>query len=259
MQQKNNILLVMLHGFLGSHQTFLNHKTHIENEDDRIKVLSIDLPGHGGKCEDDVTWDFEFVSRYVLEMIKSHQQNRRVVLMGYSMGGRVALYMATHYPNAIDGLIIENASPGIEDREERQKRHLLDVARGEAIVKDYKGFVKRWAQLPLFQTAKPLPESVANLQQSIRLSHDPKQLKKALVDYGTGNQPNLWPLLAQINVPVLLLSGTLDLKFTNITKRMHQLIPNCTHIECNAGHTIHVEDSRFFDTIIVSFIKEEIQ
>ena len=41
-------------------------------------------------------------------------------LIGYSMGGRLALAYTAKYP--VNTLIFESSSPGLEDEEERQKR-----------------------------------------------------------------------------------------------------------------------------------------
>lgn len=239
-------LVVFLHGFMGDMRTY-------QHVDLPVDCLYIDLPGHGQDHSPDVEWSFSWIAEELYTIIEKIKR-KKVYLFGYSMGGRIALYYALHY--ALDGLILESTSPGIEEERERAERRKVDKERGENLETDYQVFVKRWEQLPLFQTAVDVPSTRLELQHLIRSTQQPKRLKKALMDYGTGSQPNLWSLLYRLDIPVLLLTGTLDIKFQTINQRMKELLPNCHHIEVQAGHTIHVEHPDIFDTIVLDFIKE---
>lgn len=238
--------MVFLHGFMGDSRTYEHVKL-------PVNMLLIDLPGHGQDQSPDVSWSFPWIAHEIHRIIQSVQY-KKCLMFGYSMGGRIALYYALHYP--LNGLILESTSPGIEDEEERVARRQTDKERGASLARDYEAFVKHWEQLPLFQTAVPVQESELTAQRHIRMTQQPLGLQKALSDYGTGSQPNLWPSLSHLDIPVLLITGTLDLKFKTINQRMNRLLPNSRHIELQAGHTIHVEHPDIFDTIVLEFIKE---
>ena len=91
-----------------------------------------------------------------------------------------------------------------------------------------------------------------------RMSQNPVRLAKALRDYGTGNMPNLWPQVSSLRVRTLILTGEKDEKFVQIGQKLKEEIPNSRTVQVSGvGHTIHVEDSTEFDTIILGFFKEE--
>ncbi|TDL98693.1 2-succinyl-6-hydroxy-2,4-cyclohexadiene-1-carboxylate synthase [Macrococcus brunensis] len=250
-KEGHGTLLVMLHGFMGDSRTYTDAVRRLRTETD---ILRVDLPGHGADRSDlSETWSFDWIAEKLHEVI-SRESYQQVILYGYSMGGRIALYYALKYP--VHALILESTSPGLERAEEREERQRIDQARGDRLMLDYEQFVQHWENLPLFKPAVPLNQAQQQKLSTIRRSQEPAGLKKALMDYGTGSQPNLWPELAELNCPVLLLTGTLDQKFKTINIDMAQRIKDSRHIEVSAGHSIHVEHPEIFDTIVLEFIKE---
>lgn len=248
-------LIVMLHGFLGSLETF---QPAVSMLLPHVDVLLVECPGHGDDFNPDEVWTFEAMAQALADKIRAlRHEYQTITLYGYSMGGRIALYTALHYPALIDKLIIESATPGIESDTLRQQRIDKDNIRSKMIEQNYTAFIDEWEQLSLFKTFKPLTEAQQTRQRYIRMHHHPAGVAKALRDYGTGKQMNLWPMLKNFNKPVLLLTGILDQKFESIAKRMTEHLPRSKHMIIQAGHTIHVENLEIFDTIIVSFIKEE--
>lgn len=251
----NESLIVMIHGFLGSSETFLPAKERLLYHTD---VLLVECPGHGAAFNTNETWSFDSIAASLAQTLTRYRnQYTEIILYGYSMGGRIALYTALHYSELIDKLVIESATPGIEDEQLRRERIQQDEERSRWIESDYSTFIAHWEKLSLFKTYHPLTDGQQTRQRDIRMHHEPIGIAKALREYGTGRQPNLWPLLQDFNKPVLLLTGCLDKKFESIAKRMVEELPDARHMIIEAGHTIHVENLKIFDTIIVSFIKEE--
>ncbi|WP_165981118.1 2-succinyl-6-hydroxy-2,4-cyclohexadiene-1-carboxylate synthase [Macrococcus lamae] len=249
--QRNKTLLVMLHGFMGDHHAFDEAIERLQHD---VDIMTIDLPGHGASCETrHQTWSFDWIAGEIKALL-TPLHYERIIMYGYSMGGRVALYYALS--NEIDALILESASAGLDSAEARAERRKIDDERGIEIITDYDAFVTSWSNLPLFKTHQPLPEDAKIKLDEMRRRQHPEGLKKALQDYGTGSQPALWHRLQQYHKPVLLLTGTLDKKFEQLNSRMHRLLPNSRHIKLPAGHTIHVEHPEIFDTIVIEFIKE---
>ncbi|WP_414050483.1 2-succinyl-6-hydroxy-2,4-cyclohexadiene-1-carboxylate synthase [Macrococcus animalis] len=254
-RNQNKHLIIMIHGFLGSIETFKPAKDLLLPY---IDVILVECPGHGQENDATENWSFYEIAKQLSQYIKNVSEDyQSITLYGYSMGGRIALYTALHYPELIDKLIIESSTPGIESEELRQNRAAQDALRSERIKQDYVAFIDAWEQLALFNTFKPLTQAQEIRQRDIRLNHHPESIAKALREYGTGQQKNLWPMLKDFNKPVLILTGSLDSKFELIANRMAEQLPEAQHIIISAGHTIHVENLKIFDTIIVSFIKEE--
>ncbi|GGB02302.1 2-succinyl-6-hydroxy-2,4-cyclohexadiene-1-carboxylate synthase [Macrococcus hajekii] len=246
-------VMIMLHGFMGDSRAFEQAAGRLSHEMD---ILRIDLPGHGtDESERSIIWSFDWLIEQLNQLIEPLRQNyKKLTLYGYSMGGRIALYYALNY--SVDALILESTSPGLKQSTERQARQHIDEARSVRLETDYQQFVEEWEQLPLFKPAAPLSDTTAAKLHTMRSSQDPQGLAKALRDYGTGSQPDLWPKLSLLTIPVLLLTGRQDEKFKIINQEMAEHLPACQHTEVSAGHSIHVEHPEIFDTIVLEFIKE---
>ncbi|UXR78920.1 MULTISPECIES: 2-succinyl-6-hydroxy-2,4-cyclohexadiene-1-carboxylate synthase [unclassified Staphylococcus] len=252
-QRQTKQTLVMLHGFISDQTTFGQH---IEPLTEDINLLLVDLPGHGQDTSSTaVIWDFEWIITQLHELLSRYSEYD-LYLHGYSMGARVALGYATEYGEMLSGLILESGSPGLRDEEARVERQQVDRARARVLeLANLEVFVNDWERLPLFQSQQFLPSQVQQRIRQMRLSQQPERLAKALVDYGTGNMPNLWPRLADIPCPVQIIVGEWDEKFVSIAEAMKQhFVQANINIVPEVGHTVHVEEYEKFDTIILAFI-----
>ena len=205
-----------------------------------IDPLPLDLPGHGARAgavgEDDLTLEATVESILSAAPQAFH-------LVGYSMGGRIALHVALRAPHRVRRLVLESASPGLETEEERQARRRADADLARSIVEDgMEAFLRRWEALPLFSSQTRLPSEVRARHRAGRLANDPRSLAAALRGLGTGALPSLWSRLGEIEVPTLLVVGERDGKFVEIGRRMQGLLPLARfEVVEDAGHTVHLE------------------
>jgi 2-succinyl-6-hydroxy-2,4-cyclohexadiene-1-carboxylate synthase len=243
--------VVMLHGFTGSSATWQNF---IDKWGSGYQIITVDLPGHGKtrtpslrsmeECLQDLNKLFESLG---LETFH---------LLGYSMGGRTALSYTMLYPEQVSTLILESASPGIEDVEEQRQRQKSD----EILAKRIKElgvllFVDYWQDIPLFGSQKRLPSHVQRKLRSERISQTKDGLALSLLAMGTGSQVSLWSSLRNLDMPVLLLVGELDPKFVAINKKMQSKLKSGNLIICeDAGHAIHVEKTETFGKMVIEFL-----
>ncbi|GAA0325842.1 2-succinyl-6-hydroxy-2,4-cyclohexadiene-1-carboxy late synthase [Bacillus carboniphilus] len=246
--------LWLLHGFTGSTKTWGNI---IPLLCEHRKVISIDLIGHG-KTESP-----QNVDRYKMEeQVKDLEEIRKALdlhsldLLGYSMGGRVALSFAMTYRKHVQKLILESSSPGLEKEEERIARKQSDNNLSERIKRDgLERFVDYWQDIPLFQSQKSLPKEVQQNIRSERLQQNPIGLANSLVGMGTGSQPSWWQELKKLDIPTLLITGTLDHKFVKIAQEMLKVLPHAEQIDVfGVGHAIHVEEPEKFVKIVREFL-----
>lgn len=243
--------LVLLHGFTGSSASW---QPHISVFADHFRVIAIDLLGHGRSDSpaDPVRYSMENSAKDLIAIFEQLKLPP-VRLLGYSMGGRLALYLAVHYPMVIESLILESASPGLEMQKEQLERQRSDDQLANRIEHDgMAAFVAKWEKLPLFATQQRLPQAVLDRQHAQRLRNRPLGLANSLRGMGTGVQPSLWPDLSMIERPVLLIAGELDTKFVAISQRMNQQIPYSRLVLIsNAGHTTHLEQPEQFSQSIL--------
>jgi 2-succinyl-6-hydroxy-2,4-cyclohexadiene-1-carboxylate synthase len=163
-------------------------------------------------------------------------------LVGYSLGGRLALYFTRQYPERVRSLVLESASPGLSGRVERRLRRQEDDRRAEQIRQaGMEKFLEDWYRMPLFAALQRQPELLAALQRS-RAGNDRQAMARVVAELSPGRQPNLWGKLSQVRVPVLLLAGELDVKYTALVRRMAlELAGAEVALAPGVGHNIHLE------------------
>ena len=248
----NNRTLVFLHGFTGSTKTWLD----VVDRLDSYKIVLVDLIGHGQ------TESPEQPERYAMERqisdldaLFDQLELAKVTLVGYSMGGRTALAYACTYSKRVESLVLESASPGLKSEQERLERRKRDgLLAGRIETEGIVPFVDSWENIPLFETQKQLPEPVRATVRSERLAQQPSGLANSLRGMGTGSQPSYWECLADLKMPVLLVTGTHDLKFTETAEEMAGRLPDVRFEKVEAGHAIHVEKPAEFATIVEKYL-----
>ena len=255
-ERGNGDPVLLLHGFTGSGE---NWHTFTERLSEQYRVIAVDLPGHG---HTDSPVDG---SRYTMRntttdllILLDHLEATPAHWLGYSMGGRLALHTALHYPESVRSLVLESASPGLRDDVERDARRNRDNMLAERIEKEgIPAFVDQWERLPLFATQKSLPPEIRSNLREQRLHNTAQGLANSLRGMGTGAQPSLWDTLHRLQMPTLLITGKLDDKFTAINRQMAKLIPDSRlSIIPGAGHTVHLERPAEFAEKVMQFLKE---
>src|SRR5918997_271504 len=142
--------ILFLHGFMGSSADW---RGAIAALGYRYFCIAVDLPGHGaslGMPPD--TYTIEGTTRTVIGIL-DELERVRTVIAGYSMGGRLALYLALRYPERCAGLFLESASPGLESGEERKARREADEDKAKRLESgDFETFLRDWCRQPLFES-----------------------------------------------------------------------------------------------------------
>ena len=168
------------------------------------------------------------------------------------MGGRYALHVALRHPDAVERLVLVSATAGIDDPGERADRRRTDDALAARVEADgVESFLRFWLDQPLFAT---LPAGAAGLET--RLGGTAGGLASSLRLAGTGTQQPLWDRLAGIAVPVLVVAGQLDAKYTALGGRMARTIGPRARLEVlpGAGHACHLEQPGAFLDVVTSFL-----
>lgn len=246
--------LLLLHGFTGDSSTWTPFCPVWGRHS---KLIIPDIIGHGASESP------EDVNRYTIEsvaqdliLLLDQLEIDQIDLLGYSMGGRLALTIAILYPERVRKLILVSASPGLKTNEERKLRRMKDEELANFINdRGIVSFVDYWEAIPLFSTMSSLPYSIKELIREQRLSNNAQGLRNSLIGMGTGSQPSWWDKLDGLVCEVLLLTGEKDEKFCKIAETMLEYMRNASWIVINnGGHAIHVEQREKFDTIVSDFL-----
>jgi 2-succinyl-6-hydroxy-2,4-cyclohexadiene-1-carboxylate synthase len=177
-------------------------------------------------------------------------------LVGYSMGGRLALAYAILRNGRVGRLVLEAASPGIAGGQERIERRASDETWARMLeAEGIEAFVAAWESQPLFETQARLGAEVRAKVRAARLRNEPRSLAAALRGLGAGILPSFWDDLDRLSIPVLLVVGAEDRKFVEIARRMATMIRRVRLVVvAGAGHTVHLERPDAWLEAVTSFL-----
>lgn len=206
-------------------------------------VIAMDAPGHGQSGYDNA--DLSKAGRLLVDA------GGPAHYVGYSMGGRMLLHEALNdRVGEMRSLILIGATPGIESAAERTERRVTDARRVAHILEiGTPAFITEWLQQPMF--AHLTDEQSARFQ---RFENSAEGLAMSLHHCGAGAQEPLWDRLSTLRIPVLVIAGTNDEKYTAIGKRMVATIgSNARFVNIEGGHAVHVENPTVTAAVVASW------
>ncbi len=223
--------LVLLHGFTNSGASW---QPVISGLGERYRAIAPDIRGHasaGSAAPVTLGAVIDDVAALTPEPF---------TLVGYSQGGRIALHVALALPHRVTRMMQIGASPGHADDAEREQRRLADERLAERIeCLTIDEFARQWAQTPILSDISP---DIAAVSYADRLQSNPHGLAAALRHLGTGALPSAWKRLSELRMPVTLLVGERDTKFTALANEMARCVPHATvTIVPGSGHAVHLE------------------
>ncbi|BAY86577.1 alpha/beta hydrolase fold protein [Calothrix parasitica NIES-267] len=243
----NKPLILFLHGFMGNSHEF---DETVKLLADEFYCLSLDLPGHGQtQVINDNCYTIANTATALINLLDELKVSQ-CFLLGYSMGGRLALYLMLHFPRYFHKVILESASPGLLTEKEKVERIKRDEQIARKLVRmiakdDFRTFLDNWYSQPIFGNIKNHPQFEKMIKN--RLQNNPLELAKSLQFMGTGVQPSLWNSLQSNQVPLLLLAGENDTKFIDINTKMINVNDFYKlNIIKKAAHNIHLENTSAF-------------
>ena len=246
-------VIIFLHGFLGKAVDWHQYLGWLSED---YCCLAIDLPGHGQTRVDgdESNYTIPKCAEGIIELL-NELEIKKAHLIGYSMGGRLALHLVIHYPKRWYKLILESATPGLQTDKEKKERWQDDQKLAAELENgEIRDFVTSWYAQPIFTSLHHNPQFI-ELQKS-RWQNDPFELARCLRGMSTGKQTSLWNKLAQIQIPVLMLVGEYDPKYKKIAGEMKKVCPELqVRMVENCGHMIHFENPYLFGHYIKLFIK----
>ncbi|MEO6603357.1 MAG: alpha/beta fold hydrolase, partial [Polyangiaceae bacterium] len=204
--------ILALHGFTGSPHSwsFLG--------DSAVHVVAPALVGHAGARDATQLEGFEDEVDRIARFVAAGEP---VHVVGYSLGARLALGLALRHPESVARLTLISGHPGLSSDVEQCARRAADLVWIELLIsRGVRAFVDAWETQPLWATQTHLPDSARARRRAERLSHDALGLSRSLRVAGLGVMPNYGERLAELEMPVSVLAGELDLKFSALARSM---------------------------------------
>ncbi len=248
--------ILFLHGFTGCAEDWYPI---FEQFPENYNLFALDFIGHG---KSDIPADTKYYSTENLvkqiKFVKDQLTPKKIFVAGYSMGGRAALSYAVAYPDDIKGLILESATAGIKNEEERNKRYESDLKLVEFIEShSLEEFIELWNDQELFNTLRRFSNEKLKKIKKKKATGSKIGYANSLKGFSTGIMPPLHDKLKKIPVKVLLISGDLDTKFTGINARLAKRFFKAKHkIVKNSGHNTHLEEPKRFLEIVTNYLSQ---
>ncbi|MEO7099937.1 MAG: alpha/beta fold hydrolase [Luteolibacter sp.] len=173
-------------------------------------------------------------------------------LLGYSMGGRMALHALLEEAHPWQAAVIVSANPGLENEREQANRRAIDAEWAtRALTGNWQQFLDAWNAQPILGNA-----AIRDPQASGRLMQRRREVARSFVDWSLGAQESLWDRLREISIPVLWIAGENDAKFLALAERAVSLMPNA-HLATapGVGHRVPWEAETWFAAEVARFLK----
>ena len=201
--------------------------------------------GHGGESPPSTSAGpaaFEAEVDRLAAVVQAEVPAPRLVV-GYSLGGRLALGLLVRHPDLFQGAALIGANPGIAGEDARVARRCDDERWARLIEEEgLAAFDNGWSALPLFASQHDLDAERLAEQRQVRLAHDAAALAGAMRALSLGAMPDYRPALPAVACRVELIVGGLDAKFESLARQMAKALPNASvHVVEGAGHNVLLE------------------
>jgi 2-succinyl-6-hydroxy-2,4-cyclohexadiene-1-carboxylate synthase len=227
---------MLLHGFMGAPRSWERVVSDADLSDVPATPL---LMGHGPDWKRNQVASFEEEVARLLAIATSMAHPR--YLCGYSMGARVALGMLMRRSDLFGGAVLIGVHPGLDDVRARAERRTADADRARVLRRDgLTAFVDAWESQPLFASQQDLPAEILDLQRQTRLDHDAEGLAASLEVLGLGAMPGFARGFSSLDIPITLIAGERDTKFTTIARNLSSET-HPRHIVDAVGHNVVLE------------------
>lgn len=236
---KNNPTLVFLHGFLGNRKDWKKTIKHLKDD---FHCVTIDLPGHGLSAGTLAPLDDGF--KYCHKLIKSVLDDLKVksyILIGYSLGGRIALdYARTQNDSRLIHLILESSNIGLENEKDKQKRRQFDLYWAEHFsTQSMEESLYQWYEQPIFEDLSIHKKDMMIKKRSHNYG---VFLASMLLSTSLARQEYAAPFLATTDLPISYFYGQKDIKFSALAQKISQITKVKIFCFDGLGHNIHQQD-----------------
>lgn len=244
-------VLMLLHGFLGSQKDWLAVSKLLSPH---YRIVLPDLRLTDEMIQATGSDDFMgFCQQLFFQIQSSNDLPERFSILGYSLGGRVALAWANLFPDRFEHVILESCHPGLELEPEKQKRlqhdsHWFQRFQNDKII----DVLTDWYAQPVFSS---LTQRQKDFLIQIKAGQYQLIDARPLEYLSLARQPSLWSL--DENIPVSYLFGQMDTKFSAIAGQFSQRNKKLGLYQFeDCGHNVHHEKPEAFCKLVQQLLNE---
>jgi 2-succinyl-6-hydroxy-2,4-cyclohexadiene-1-carboxylate synthase len=226
---------LLLHGFTGSPDSWRYVRERLPKN---VEITAPLLTGHGNPPVALGVDSFDGELARLLDLATEGS-----LLVGYSLGARLALGLALRAPERFRGVVLISGSAGVTDESERQPRRERDGDLCRMLQeRGLEAFVEHWEREPLFAPQALLPQWLRQEERARRLAHTAEGLCHSLRTTGLAEMPSYWSKLGALELSVELVVGDLDLRFCATAAAMAGELPRAHRTTvADAGHNLLIE------------------
>lgn len=251
-------IVLALHGFLGAGSQWAPLAARWGAAG--YRVLAPDLPGHGLAPAPEAETTLETLASRWLEATASWPV---AAVAGYSLGGRLAMRLATHaaaWPS-LKALVLVSADPGLPERAQGDRAERLDRDRAWAarFATNYPAALAAWERQPLFAGLARVTRAERAAWDAPRLKQDPQAIASALVRFSPALQDDHAPALARLALPTLWLAGEEDARYAEAAPRMASAMPHAeARIFPRCSHALPIEASEATAQAVLGWLSRHV-
>jgi len=245
--------VTVLHGFTQSWRSWHEVISHMP---DGWRWVVPDLRGHGDTHVRPGGPHTMEACTADLMMLWDHLGISRTHLVGYSMGGRLALHVAATHPERILSLLTIGAHAGLEE-EAREGRRRGDEALAQRIETDgLEAFVNYWSSLPMFAGLERRGPSFVAQVRAERMNNRAAGLAESLRGMGAGAMRPVWNEMERVRCPCTFVAGQLDHGYVASARRLAASVTDARVVVVQrAGHTVHQERPDAFARLLLAHLE----
>jgi 2-succinyl-6-hydroxy-2,4-cyclohexadiene-1-carboxylate synthase len=248
--------MVFLHGFMGAKDDW---QALLPSLSQHYHCICLDLPGHGSNHIPLPTPGLSAAAEDIIEKV-TRLGYTQFHLVGYSLGGRIALHIAKLYPQSLLSLTLESAHPGLKTDAEKQQRQANDNQWADKLIHmPLPQFLAQWYQQAVFAdlTAQQRQHLIEKRQWN-----NPQQLHQCYLATSLSLQQDCRHVLSQLPCPSFFIAGEHDHKFQALASAWLQQLTSAPYplqlsIIDGVGHNIHSMQPQVFSDRLLSLLNPE--
>lgn len=238
--------MLALHGFTLTGAQFAPLAGYVDRS-----ILAPDLPGHGESASTPAVVPDAIAA--LADLLTDIDQPAPV--LGYSMGGRLALSLALDRPELVKRVVVVSAGPGIEDEYARAMRVAEDEELAVRIRRDgVRRLLDEWLSAPVTST-ESVDEPERRADRALREENSAAGLADALRGFGQGSYPYFGDRLGELGMPLLAVSGGADARYTGQAAALAAAVPDGqSAVIPGVGHNVILEAPEELGRLVDEFL-----